>query len=378
MAGIYIHIPFCHSKCYYCNFYSQTNLKTINSFTEALCKEIENEKDALDGEAISTLYFGGGTPSILNKNELDQIFESLNKHHIFIEPNEVTIEVNPDDVSLEKARLWKTYFNRISIGIQSFRDKDLLWMKRRHNNKQTLEAIQNIKAAGFTNISIDLIYGLPNMSKNEWMENIETAIGLNVTHISAYALTVEEGTLLYRHILSKKTPQIDEAASMEQFDILIEKLAEENFEQYEISNFSKPGFQAKHNSSYWKGIPYLGLGPSAHSYFGDRRRFNVANLNAYCKAISSNSSPYSEEKLTPIDQYNEYVMTAFRTSDGVSAEHITQVFGEKYRTHFLQEVTPFIAQQLIEQRTNYHLTKKGKHFTDGISAAAFVVDALPS
>ena len=401
MAGIYIHIPFCKQACNYCNFHFSTSLKQKDDLIIALVKEIqlspyppekigaglkgeieENEAE-IDKEVINTLYFGGGTPSILTTDDLKIIFDALHKRFVFADDIEITLEANPDDITDLKLQVWKQMgINRLSVGIQSFLEDELKWMNRAHTGTESLVCIDKIKAAGFTNFSVDLIYGSPLLSDEDWKKNVQTVIEKNIPHISCYALTVEPKTALDKMIALKKKAPVDAEKQAQQFLLLMGWMQDAGYEHYEISNFAKTGLRSKHNSSYWSGALYYGFGPSAHSYFplGESpsgiaapvRRWNIANNTLYIQSLQKNIIPFEEEILTGTQQLNEYIMTALRTMEGINLEFISTKFGKdasskikvagsKYeKTGKLKIVTEKII-----------LTREGKLFADGIAADLF-------
>ena len=375
MAGIYIHIPFCKQACFYCDFHFSTSLKNKNEMILSLVKEIEIRKDELQNEIIETIYFGGGTPSVLSVDEIQTLIDAVYKNHNIIESPEITLEANPDDLSKEKIiELSKSPINRLSIGVQSFFEKDLKLMNRAHSS---VEAKNSLSAAidYFDNISVDLIYGIPDCTNEEWRENIQTALGFGVSHISSYALTVEPKTALETLIAKGKIKNIDEEKAQEQFYILIEELAKANFVHYELSNFGKEGFFSQNNSSYWLGKPYLGIGPSAHSFKGKERSWNFKNNTKYIKAIRENILPIEREILTEIDGYNEYIMTGLRTIWGVSFSKIKNDFGVKYITYLEKNSQKYIDKGLLYiENEILKTTQKGKFLSDGIASDLFMIN----
>lgn len=368
MAGIYIHIPFCRQKCYYCDFYKTVNTSLIPSFLTAFEKEIELRKSYLDNEKINTIYFGGGTPSVLNLNQLEHIFTVL--HQTFeINPDaEITFEANPDDLSKNYlAELKRSGVNRLSIGIQSFYDYQLKRMNRRHNTQQAIECVENAAQAGFENISVDLIYGLPGLTRRQWQNSLNSVFRLPVQHLSAYHLTYHKGTPFYTWLKKGTLKETNEENSVRQFDILINEATKNDFEHYEISNFAKNKLYSQHNKSYWTGEKYLGLGPSAHSFDGNSRQWNVAQTESYINAIGKNISFFEIEKLNTTDKYNEYVITRIRTIWGVDCEVIKEKFGKQYYTHFLKQIDNYKNRFLFTQKQDvYTLTKQGLFISDEI------------
>ena len=372
MSGIYIHIPFCKQACHYCDFHFSTNLKMKNDMVLALSKEIELRKS---DEIIETIYFGGGTPSILQTADLKFLIEEVYKHFNVVENPEITIEANPDDLSKERIlELSNTKINRLSIGIQSFFEDDLKMMNRAHNSEEAKECLE-FATLYFDNISVDLIYGIPNMSNEKWKQNIETALSYNVPHISSYALTVEPKTALHKFIKNGIIPQLDDEKAQEQFHILIEKLEENGFIHYELSNFGKENYFSKNNSSYWLGKKYIGIGPSAHSYNGISRSWNVSNNSIYLKSIAENNLPFESEILTLTDRYNEYVMTGLRTIWGISLDRIESEFGISYLDYLNQQSSKYIEDHLLFVDENIiRTTKKGKFLSDGIASDLFMLN----
>jgi oxygen-independent coproporphyrinogen III oxidase len=374
MAGLYIHIPFCKQSCHYCNFHFSTSTKNIQLMVDALIAEMVLRKDYLQNEKITSVYFGGGTPSLLSIQQLELLFNNIYQLFIVDEHAEITLEANPDDLTKEKINLLKqTPINRLSIGIQSFFEEDLKWMNRAHNSQQARNSIQLAKDAGFKNITIDLIYGMPNLSDENWIKNIETAMSFGIDHISSYALTVEPQTALGHFIKQKKLPPLNEEQSARQFEILIDSLQQNNFEQYEISNFARNKKYAIHNSAYWKNEIYLGIGPSAHSFNKTSRSWNIANNAKYIHAIEANKPDFETEVLSTENQLNEYVMTGLRTIWGCDLQHIEKSFGKQFSEIILPKINQKVADGLIEINvTNFKLTRKGKLFADGIASDLFL------
>lgn len=374
MAGVYIHIPFCRKACHYCDFHFSTSLKNKELLIEGLCTEIDMRQNYLENKKISTLYFGGGTPSILKSEELIRIIGKIKEHFEIVPGAEITLEANPDDLTKKKiGELADAGINRLSIGIQSFFDEDLKRMNRSHSAKQAIQAVENAKAGGINNISIDLIYGLPNLTKEKWAHNLQQAFKLDVSHLSAYCLTIEEKTA-FNHFLRKgKITLPAEPETIEQFEMLMSEAEKHNFLHYEISNFCKEGLQSKHNSSYWSGEHYLGVGPSAHSYNGTSRQFNVANNVKYIKGINAGTPEMEMEILTEENKFNEYIMTRLRTAWGVSPGFITDSFGEKSLTAFLSGAEPYISSGHLQwKQDSLILTKKGKLLADKIASDLFI------
>ncbi len=374
MAGIYIHIPFCRQKCHYCNFFSVASARQMPAFVPALISEMESRRNYLEDSQIHTVYFGGGTPSLMNRNQLQQIFEALHQHFDIATDAEITLEANPDDIdSSFLSFLKQTPVNRLSIGVQSFFAEDLVSLNRNHSAGQAQQAIRLAQDAGFDRLTIDLIYGIPGLTEEKWLENLRIFLLSGVTHLSAYALTVESKTALAHLIRKGKMPPVDENASIRHFEILLEVMEGQGFVHYEISNFARPGHYSRHNSLYWLGGHYLGLGPSAHSFNGISRQWNVSNLTAYIQQAGTAHCVEEKEVLTKVQQYNEYVMTSLRTSWGCDTEHIGNVFGHSRVTHLHAVAAPFLQQgQLRLEGRRYFLTSKGKLFADGIAAALFL------
>lgn len=374
MSGIYIHIPFCKQACYYCDFHFSTSLKKKEPLLNALAKELELRKDEFSGEIVETIYFGGGTPSLLTAEEFRALINEVYKNYSISENPEITIEANPDDLTARQINdLTNTPINRLSIGIQSFFDDDLKAMNRAHNAEESKKCLEEATKY-FEDITIDLIYGIPNMSLDKWKKNLQTAFNFGVNHISSYALTVESKTALESFIKKGKYPPIDEVLAASHFNHLVEATANEGFVQYEISNFGKPNFFSKHNTSYWLGKSYLGIGPSAHSFNGEERSWNISNNSNYIQAISNNELPLTKEKLSVEDKYNEYVMTGLRTIWGISLNKIEEDFGEKFKIHFLNEVKSHIDNELLKiDNEMIKSTNKGKFLIDGIASELFYI-----
>jgi len=373
LAGIYIHIPFCRQKCHYCNFYSLASLKYKDRLIKTLLKEIELQKDYLAGEEIETIYFGGGTPSLLTSVELNRIFSRIENFFKISSDVEITIEANPDDLDKEKiSALCKTPINRLSIGVQSFFEEDLKYLNRVHSEQQALKSVEDAKSAGFENISIDLIYGIPTLSEKNWYANIEKFFSLNLQHLSAYALTVEPKTSLDILIKKKKTEPVEEQRIIEHFHVLTSEIKANGFLHYEISNFCKEPYFSKHNKNYWFGEKYLGLGPSAHSYNQISRQWNVSNISKYISNVEKKIIPAEIEELTTIQKYNEYVLTSLRTMWGIDSYFINKQFGNKIKDHFNLYVNKHVnSGKIFEKNGKYFLSDEGKLFADGISSDLF-------
>jgi putative oxygen-independent coproporphyrinogen III oxidase len=375
MSGIYLHIPFCKQKCHYCNFYSLASTKYRDVFVEALLKEMHLRKDYLADPSIQTVYLGGGTPSLLTIEEINRIFQEIRKLFRLEETAEITLEANPDDLSKEYLTHLKQYtdINRLSIGVQSFFDDDLHYLHRVHDGNLARKAIERAKTAGFHNMTIDLIYGIPTLTEEKWRKNLALFFDYDIPHLSSYALTVEPQTALQILIKKQKLKNPEEDLSVRHFEILLEETRQQGFVQYEISNFALPGFYSKHNSTYWLGGHYLGLGPSAHSFNGISRQWNVKNMKQYITSDTTDRIVLEKEILTECQRYNEYVLTSLRTSWGCDTEHIRNGFGEKYETFFLQNIQKYLREKKVKQLGKaFFLTDAGKLFADGIAADLFV------
>ena len=377
MAGIYIHIPFCRKACTYCNFHFSTSMGQKEDMLHAIIWEIEKQKNYLKGASIETIYFGGGTPSLLNADELAQIFAVIEKHFDISDLKECTLEANPDDLSTAYIRSLKNLpINRLSIGVQSFFDTDLAYMNRAHNAQEADYAIKAAQDAGFEKLTIDLIYGTPGLSNLAWLENLNKMQELHIPHFSAYALTVEEGTALHHNILQKKQSPIDTEQSAQQLELLMEYAPAFGFEQYEISNFASEKQYALHNTNYWKGIPYLGIGPSAHSFNGRERCCNIANNSTYLKSIFKHQQlDCSIEVLTEQQKLNEYLMTSLRTIWGCDLNKIEQDWGAQEVAILKKESQIFIEKNWMStEQQSLKLTKEGRLFADHIASELFFME----
>lgn len=372
MAGIYIHIPFCKKACHYCDFHFSTSLKHKNELLHAIQIELQLRAHELKGVQIETVYFGGGTPSLLTVKELENLWGVIVANFKLSKTLEVTLEANPDDLSDEKIKaIAQTAVNRLSIGVQSFFDEDLVMMNRAHSAKES-EKCLSLATQYFENITIDLMYGIPGMSNERWKANLDKAFALGIPHISSYALTVEEKTALASFIKNKKYPPVDDGLALKHFNTLVSETAKQGFVQYEISNFGKENYFSKHNTSYWKGKSYIGVGPSAHSFSGTHRAWNVANNAKYLKSIQAGKLPLEIEELSLSDQYNEYVMTGLRTIYGVSMERIKTAFGEEFKDYIEIEMQRFLKDRTLEISNGVlKTTQKGKFLADGIAAELF-------
>lgn len=376
MTGLYIHIPFCATRCSYCDFYSQTNSALRSEYIQALIAEMSIRRAEVT-DTIGTLYFGGGTPSLLSLQEIGRIIEQAYKLFSFSSDVEITLEANPDDLNTGYVQELRTLpINRISMGAQSFHDEDLHFLNRRHNARQVYEAVDTCRKAGLTNLSIDLIYGLPGQTAARWQENITAVLALAPPHLSAYHLIYEEGTPLTRLLHTGKVREVDEEVSLELFRMLREQLTGAGYEHYEISNFARAGYHSRHNSSYWQDTPYLGLGPSAHSFDGQRtRRCNPSDIRRYIASMAAGKPLFTEEILTDHDRYNEVIMTRLRTSRGVSPDRIGNLFGKESAERCIRTAAPFIRDGLLHEEADgrIHLTEKGIFLSDRIISEFFIV-----
>jgi len=375
LAGIYLHIPFCKKACFYCDFHFSTSLKKKDELISCLEKELEIRKDELKDETIETIYFGGGTPSLLSVEEIELLMKSIYENYTVSANPEITLEANPDDLTDAKIfELAESPINRLSIGIQSFFEDDLKLMNRAHNSDEAKSCL-SAAIGSFDNITVDLIYGIPNMPVEKWKKNLQTVFDFGIHHISSYALTVEPNTALDSFIKNGKYPPLDEALAKQHFDVLVEETQKNGFVHYEISNFGKPNYFSQHNTSYWLGKKYLGIGPSAHSFNKTNRSWNVSNNTKYIKAILENKLPNEVEELSKNDQFNEYIITGLRTIWGVSLAEVELEFGIDYKNKLLVSAENFIIQELLEI-DNYVLktTKKGKFLADGIASDLFILN----
>lgn len=375
MSGIYIHIPFCKKACHYCNFHFSTQTQQLDQFVTALLKEIELQRTYLN-QPIETLYFGGGTPSLLTPLQLDQIVNSIHAHFKVNTNVEFTLEANPDDITAEKMKQWIGIgINRLSIGIQSFQPAALAWMNRAHSANQSHQAIELAKKEGIHNISTDLIYGTPHLSDEDLLKDIQILKDYAIPHISCYALTVEEKTALHKMIQQQKIDNVDGEKQARHFEIVVDALEQLHFEHYEISNFAKTGHRSKHNSNYWKGVPYLGLGPSAHSFNKDSRQWNIANNQLYFQSIENNLVPFEIENLDLATRYNEFMMISLRLLEGVDVNALATQFGSAFveHTHAIKAVH-LAAGKITETAQGFAITKESRFLADGIASDYFIVD----
>lgn len=368
MAGLYIHIPFCAKRCLYCDFFSNTEMKYKEPYVTALIRELEIRKDYIGNEPLETIYFGGGTPSQLQATDFERIFDAIQRLFDTSGCKEVTLEANPDDMTPEYVASLRTFpFNRISMGIQSFKAEDLRFLNRRHDREQALRAVELCKENGLANISIDLIYGLPGQTLKEWESNLDRAIQLDIPHISAYHLIYEEGTALYKLKEAGKISPVEEEISVSLFTSLIDRLTANGYLHYEISNFARPGMISRHNSSYWTGKKYLGAGPSAHSYNGESRQWNVSSLPAYIRAIGNGSPEIEVEELDINTRYNDFIITGLRTMWGVNLTEIQGQFGNDKLIYCQKQAAPYLKQGLlIEKGETLILSRNGIFISDSI------------
>jgi oxygen-independent coproporphyrinogen-3 oxidase len=375
MSGIYIHIPFCKQACHYCDFHFSTSMKKKEEMVLALAKEIAIRKSEFENETVETIYFGGGTPSVLENSELQFLIDTVYKNYKVAENPEITLEANPDDLSKERIfELSKSPINRLSIGIQSFFEEDLKMMNRAHNSAEAKNCLAEATKY-FDNISLDLIYGIPGMTDEMWQQNIETALSFGIPHISSYALTVEPKTALSKLIQTGKVAAPQDEAASNHFMILVEILQKNGFIHYELSNFGKENYFSKNNSAYWLGKKYIGIGPSAHSYDGKKRGWNIANNSLYLKSIQAKELPIETEILTKSDRYNEYIMTGLRTIWGVSLDRIENEFGLEYLDYLKKQSEKFLNDNLLSIENNIlKPTPKGKFLTDGIASDLFYLN----
>ncbi|MGZ3925931.1 MAG: radical SAM family heme chaperone HemW [Mucilaginibacter sp.] len=372
MAGIYIHIPFCKQACHYCDFHFSTSLTYKDELLNALVSEIKLQKNFLNGETIETIYFGGGTPSLLTGEEINLLINTITDIHTVSSGAEITLETNPDDLDPKKLKALKqTPVNRFSIGIQSFFDDDLTWMNRAHRSVEAEACVKRSQDAGFENITVDLIYGYPLLTDQKWKMNLDKVFALQVPHISAYSMTVEPRTALAAFIKKKKQSAMSEEQSAAQFTQLMESMALHGFEHYEISNFCLPGHYSKHNTNYWKGVKYLGIGPSAHSYDGEKRQWNIANNPKYIQAIDNKTIPAEIEVLTESNRLNEYIMTSLRTQWGLDLDQLNKI-AKGAADQMLKETNEFFDKGWIRQEAQtIYLTQTGKLYADHIASGLF-------
>jgi len=377
MAGIYFHIPFCKTRCSYCDFYSTTDKNKVPELIKAELKEVDLRKNYLSNEVIETIYFGGGTPSLISPGNIEKLINTVYKNFKIDANLEITIEVNPDDINSNKIKLYnKIGVNRISVGLQSFNNEILSFINRRHDAAKSLKAIEIIKNAGYKNISVDLIYGIPNLSIKDWEDTINKTLELNIQHISAYHLSFEKGTKIHSQLLRKEINQISDNESFAQYNLLCKMLKKHNFEHYEISNFSLKNLESKHNSAYWQNKKYLGIGPSAHSFDGNSRQWNVKSLNKYIESINSDKKYFSQELLTENQKYNEFILISLRTNKGLTINDLKICFNKNIQNHFLSSVNKYIdnGKIKINNKGNYIIPEKDWFISDGIISDLFITN----
>jgi len=363
MAGIYFHIPFCKTRCNYCDFFSSKDSTYLNELIKCEVVELESNKDFFKNEPIETIYFGGGTPSYINKLYIEKLLNSVNKNFKIIDSPEITLEANPDDITNDKILFYKSIgINRISLGVQSFSNEYLKFLNRRHTSQQAIDSINIIKSHDLHNINIDLIYGLPGLALKEWVNTLKTAMGLNLPHLSAYHLSYEKGTKIYSLLKKNKINQITDEESFEQYALLCDLLSHNKYKHYEISNFAKENYFSKHNSSYWNNKKYLGIGPSAHSYNEIERRWNIANTQKYILNINSKTKYFSKEKLNQQKKYNDYIITHLRTSNGINEIEIESLFSENVLNNFKKTINKHIEQGAITFKKGNFTIKENKWF----------------
>lgn len=373
MAGIYIHIPFCKKACHYCDFHFSTTLNNMDEMVQAICNELILKKNRFN-DSIGSIYFGGGTPSLLSEAAFGKIFNTIFKNYTVDSNSEITIEANPDDLDNQRITMFRQFpVNRFSIGVQSFFEEDLIWMNRAHNASEAESSIKRAQDKGFENLTIDLIYGYPLLSDKKWSSNLNKAIELNIPHLSAYAMTVEAKTAMAHAIRLGKQPNIDDEQSAQQFLYMVNTLQKANFEQYEISNFAKNGKYAVHNTNYWKGIPFLGIGPSAHGYDGKSRQYNISNNPIYIKNFLQNKLAETVEILSLADMFNEYIMTQLRTMWGLDLLYIEQKFGLSAKKQFINNVHKHLENNnIVQENNNFYLSANGKLYADRVASDLFL------
>jgi len=374
MAGLYIHIPYCRQACHYCDFHFSTSQQTRNALIKAICKEIEIRAYYLDAIVLDSIYFGGGTPSLLQDEEIDQIFSVIYKHYSTIQDVEITVEANPDDIDKNKLAFFvSSGINRLSLGVQSFYDDDLKLLNRSHHASTSKKAINIIRDSDINTFSIDLIYGIPGMDQTKWKNNLSLATDLSIPHLSCYCLSVEEKTALNHFIQKGIIPGLDEDLAADQFSLTMKYLSRENYIQYEISNYCKSGNVSKHNSNYWNHQPYIGIGPSAHSFNGSERSWNVSNNYKYINSIMQNQLPATSESLTTTNFFNEYILTGLRTIQGCDTAYIQDKFGDRYTNHFITSIQSIPDEWINNDKNCFQLTDRGKLFADKIAETLFFI-----
>lgn len=375
MPGIYIHIPFCSKACVYCDFHFSTSLSKKEAMVDAICREIKLRKNYLDDKTLDSIYFGGGTPSLLTNSEWESIFETISAYFDISRDAEITMEANPDDLTTTKLRqLYSSPFNRLSIGIQSFDDEDLRFMNRSHNALQAYNCIEEARDFGFDNLTVDLIYGLPGRTEDHWEKQLNTALKFDLPHLSSYALTVEKETVLENWIRKGKVEPVDEVLAERNYYFMVKILERAGYEHYEVSNFAKPGHRARHNSSYWTGKHYLGIGPSAHSFKGDSRQWNISNNHIYIHAIGDGEIPAEHETLSKADQFNEAVMTSLRRSEGINLDEIDRKFGAEFSLFLQRESKGLLDEgKLISANRHLFIPTIYRFLSDGIASSLFYI-----
>lgn len=374
MSRLYIHFPFCKQACYYCNFHFSTSMHQRNEMLKQLLNELELQQHFLPDRQLKSIYFGGGTPSLLQTHELEAIFNQIRRFYTVAQDAEITLEANPDDITRERLlQFLRLGINRLSMGVQSFFDEDLVYMNRSHHAAQAKRSLQQVKEAGFESFSVDLIFGYPLLSHDKWKQNLEILLGYSPPHISAYSLTVEPQTAWSVFVKKGTYAPVDNEQAAGHFEYLMETLEGAGYEQYEISNYSIPGKRARHNSSYWHQEAYLGIGPSAHSYNGVKRQWNISNNALYIKSLQMNHIPFEEEILTREQKLNEYMMVSLRTSEGLSISSVQSQMKAEEFTDWFSQTALWIQQGMLLHEDHYlRLTRKGKLMADGIAADLFV------
>ena len=377
MSGIYIHIPFCKKACHYCNFHFSTNQNSKSAFVKAVCRELVLRKSEYVSKEIQSIYFGGGTPTVLEVSELVMILQVIYKHYKVSDTPEITLEANPDDLDLEKIKaLSQTKINRLSIGIQSFHESDLSAMNRAHNADEAKKCLE-IATTYFDNITIDLMFGMPTMTVEHWRQNLQTAFAYGIKHLSCYALTVEPKTALEHFIRKGSHPPMDDELSAKHFEVLVEETSKQGLTHYETCSFGHSGYFSRHNISYWLGKTYMGVGPSAHSFDGAKRSWNVSNNSKYIKALEADELPFESEVLSVENRFNEYIMTGLRTIWGISLEKIETDFGTKIKEQLLQDSKKFITSNTLEIEDDHiKITHAGKFLSDGIASDLFMLNLV--
>lgn len=374
MAGLYLHIPFCKQACHYCDFHFSTSSRLTDAVVDAMVKEMTLYAPSWKTQIFETVYLGGGTPSILSEAQLSRLMETVFSLYTPVQGAEITLEANPDDINWASLQMWQEQgINRLSIGVQSFRDNDLQLMNRAHHSREAVQAIRLAKEAGYKALTADLIYALPDMTDADWVANVDQLLAMKLPHFSAYCLTVEEKTALHSFISKGKIKAVPDEVAGRHFDLLMDMAAAHGYEHYEISNFALPGWRARHNSNYWTGKPYLGIGPSAHSFDGQQRWWNIANNPAYVKALDQGELPKQTEVLTDFDRFNEYVLTALRRIEGISFTHIASQFGENWLKQLHASLQEVDRNWYVIQGDCLKLTQLGKHFADALAAELFIL-----